>query len=433
MKKIFNEENKLLKWLQVEAALSKAHAELGNIPLKDAKEIEKKANLQHVKLARVKEIEKEIDHDIMAMVRGLSEVCDGDAGKYIHLGATSYDIVDTAWSLILKDALELILKRVMTLKKSLLKWAEKHKNTICIGRTHGQHAVPTTYGMKFALFASEVCRHQNRIKILIENDLIGKMSGAVGTMASFGDKGFDIQKKVMQYLGIKESPISNQIIQRDYHAEIFSYITLIAATLSKIAKEIRNLQRTEIAEMFEPYGKSKQVGSSTMAAKRNPHKSERICGLYRVIEGNLITVFNNAALIEHERDLTNSASERVIFPETFILLDYMLIQMIKIIDGLEFNLKNIENNISLTQGQIFAENIMIKLVEKGVNRQDAHEKLREVAIACRDKGTSFKNGILNDVFLKKFVSNEELDDWLDPKNYIGTAIKQVENIIKECK
>ncbi|MHA1799994.1 MAG: adenylosuccinate lyase [Candidatus Helarchaeota archaeon] len=433
MKEIFKEENKLLKWLNVEAALAKAHANVGNISSKDANEIVKKANLEHVKLQRVKIIEKEIDHDIMAMVKALSEVCDGDAGKYIHLGATSYDIVDTAWSLILKDALELILRRVIELKNALLKQAEDHKLTICMGRTHGQHAVPTTYGMKFALFASEIYRNQNRIKSLIENNLVGKMSGAVGTMASFGEKGFKIQEKVMKFLGIKESPISNQIIQRDYHAEIFSTLTLVAATLSKIAKEIRNLQRTEIAEVFEPYGKAKQVGSSTMAAKRNPHKSERICGLYRVLEGNLITIFNNAALIEHERDLTNSACERVIFPETFILLDYMLTQMIKIINGLEFNFNNIKRNLQLTKGQIFAENIMIKLVEKGVDRQEAHEKLRSVAITCREKDTSYKEEILKDNFLKEHVSNEELDEWLNPKNYIGTAIKQVENIIKECK
>ncbi|NHI93664.1 MAG: adenylosuccinate lyase [Candidatus Lokiarchaeota archaeon] len=433
MKDIFNEENKLAKWLKVEAALARAHAEVGNISEENAAEIEKKADIKIVKLSRVKEIEKEIDHDIMAMVRGLSEVCKGDAGKYVHLGATSYDIVDTAWSLILKDALELILKRVITLKSLLLKWAEKHKSTICIGRTHGQHAVPTTYGMKFALFGSEIYRHENRLKMVIEKNLVGKMSGAVGTMASFGDKGFQIQKKVMKYLRLKESPISNQIIQRDYHAEIFSFLALIGATLSKIAKEIRNLQRTEIGELFEPYGKSKQVGSSTMAAKRNPHKSERICGLYRVLEGQLITVFNNAALIEHERDLTNSASERVVFPETFILLDYMLTQMIKIIDGLEFNLNNIKKNIDLTKGQIFAENIMIKLVEKGLNRQEAHEKLREIAIACRDQDISYKQGILNDDVLKNLISLEDLDAWLDPKNYIGTAVKQVENIIKECK
>ncbi len=432
MKEIFEEANKLSKWLKVEAALAKAHGEFGNIPLKDANEIETKASLNHVKLLRVKEIEKKIDHDIMAMVKALSEKCEGDAGKYIHLGATSYDIVDTAWSLILKDGLNLILNRVKTLKDSFLKWAEIHKNTVCIGRTHGQHAVPTTYGMKFALYASEMYRHEKRLQNIINNNLVGKMSGAVGTMASFGDKGFKIQKYVMDYLGIQESPISNQIVQRDYHAEIFSVLTLIAATLSKVGKEVRNLQRTEIGELFEPYGK-KQVGSSTMAAKRNPHKVERVCGLYRVIEGNLITVFNNAALIEHERDLTNSSCERVVFPETFILLDYMLVQMIKIVDGFEFNLKNIERNLNLTKGQIFAENIMIRLVEKGMNRQDAHEKLREIAINCRENDIPYKVGLLNDDSIKKLVTSDELDDWLNPKNYIGTAIQQVENIIKECK
>ncbi len=432
MKKVFMEEYKLQKWLDVEAALALAHAKIGGIPKEAAKEIKKKATLQYVKLSRVKEIEREIDHDIMAMVRALAEACDGDAGNYIHLGATSYDIVDTAWSLVLRDALQIIKNKVEKLKEITLNQAEKHKETICIGRTHGQHAIPTTHGMKFAGYAVEFNRHLQRISSLLENNLVGKMSGAVGTMASFGENGFKIQDNVMKQLDLKPSDISTQIVPRDLHAEIFSVLVLIGTTLSKIGKEIRNLQRTEIAEVFEPYSK-KQVGSSTMATKRNPHKVERVCGIYRVIQANLFPILENAALVEHERDLSNSAVERIIFPETFILLDYILDQMIFILEELEFNFKNIERNLQLTSGQIFAEKIMIKLVEKGLSRQDVHEKLRTIGIKCRDEERPYKEGLLQDKEIAANVTEKELDEWLDPKNYIGTAIEQVEQIIKKIR
>ncbi|MHA1300415.1 MAG: adenylosuccinate lyase [Candidatus Helarchaeota archaeon] len=430
MKDLFTEEQKLQKWLDVEVALVKAHAKLGNIPQKVANEIEKKGSIKFVKIERVKEIEKEINHDIMAMVKAFAEVCEGSAGGYIHLGATSYDIVDTAWALILKDALKIIEGRLLDLRKELATIANREKNTICIGRTHGQHAIPTTYGLKFALWISEINRHLERLEQIIERDIAGKMSGMVGTMASFGEKGFEIQKLVMEELKIRESEISNQIVPRDMHSEIFFLLSLIGTTLSKIAKEIRNLQRTEIAEVFEPFKKS-QVGSSTLASKRNPHKSERICGLFRIIYSNLIPILDNAALQEHERDLSNSACERVVYPQTFILLDYMLTQMINIIKGLEFNYENIKKNLDLTKGQIFAEKIMMKLVEKGISRQDAHEKLRQIAIRCRKEKIDFRIGILEDKELSNKVQSEEIDEWLNPKNYIGTAIQQVEKILEK--
>lgn len=432
MARLFTEEHKLEKWLDVEAALAIAHAEVGNVPTEAAEKIKKKATLKFVKLERVKEIEKEIDHDIMAMVRAIAETCDGDSGNYVHLGATSYDVVDTAWSLVLRDALKILKEKILKLKKISLDQARKHQKTICIGRTHGQHAIPTTYGMKFAGYATEFQRHGLRIDSLLENNIVGKMSGAVGTMASFGDKGFKIQESVMKQLGIKISEISTQIVPRDLHAEIFAVLALIGTTLSKIAKEIRNLQRTEIAEVFEPYSK-KQVGSSTMATKRNPHKVERICGINRIIQSNLLPILENAALMEHERDLSNSSVERIIFPETFILLDYILSQMVFILEGLEFNKNNIDRNLQLTGGQIFAENIMIKLVEKGLSRQKVHERLRTIGMKCRQEGKPFKEGILTDKELSSQVSEKELDEWLDPKNYIGTAIEQVERILKKYK
>ncbi|MFX1293735.1 MAG: adenylosuccinate lyase, partial [Promethearchaeota archaeon] len=283
MRDLFTEEAKLQSWLDVEAALAKAHAEVGNIPIDAADEITQKANFSYIKLDRVKQIEKDIHHDIMAMIQALYEQCTEDSGKYIHYGATSYDIVDTALVLQLKKAIKVIEKRVIKLLRVLLKLSIEHRETVCIGRTHGQHAIPTTYGMKFAVWAAEVDRHLNRLKELKARCLQGKMSGAVGTMASFGEKGFEIQNLVMKYLGLSPVLIANQVIQRDIHAEVIVVLNFISSIADKIAREIRNLQRTEIGEIFEPFAK-KQVGSSTMSHKRNPHKSERIVSLARRIK-----------------------------------------------------------------------------------------------------------------------------------------------------
>ncbi len=432
MKHIFTEENKLQRWLDVEAALARAHAALGDIPKDAAEEISKKASLDYVKLVRVKELEEEIHHDVMAMVQALSEVCDEDAGKYVHLGATSYDIVDTAWALILRGAIEIISSKLVALKKVLLDLAFTHKETICIGRTHGQHAVPFTYGMKFAIWASEINRHIKRIEECKDRVLVGKMSGAVGTMASFGKKGLDIQRLVMQDLKIKEAEITNQIVQRDAHAELIFLNALVAATLTKIAKEIRNLQRTEIGEVFEPFTR-KQVGSSTMAQKRNPHRSERVCGISRVILAYTIPTLDNAALIEHERDLTNSSNERIVFPESFILLDYILTELTSILKGLEFNYQNIQKNLELEGGLYMSENVMIKLVEKGLGRQEAHELLRQLAVKCRQENIPLMKAIITHQKLKNLVTEKELMSWLDPKQYIGTAIEQVEKIVERLE
>ncbi len=431
MKKVWEEESKLRYWLRVEAALARAHAKLENIPEEVAKEISEKATLKHVKLERVKEIEKEIHHDLMAMVKALSEACEGDAGKYVHLGATSYDIEDTALALQFRDALKIIEGDLKELKEVLLELAEKHKKTICVGRTHGQHALPTTYGFKFALYATEIQRHLERLEELKKRILVGKMSGAVGTQASFGSKGLELQALVMRDLGLKPALISTQVVQRDRHAELMSFLALIACTLEKVAKEIRNLQRTEIAEVFEPFT-SKQVGSSTMPHKRNPHKCERICGLARIMRSNVLPALENVAL-EHERDLTNSSVERVILPESFILVDYMLRQMKEILSGLEFNQANIKKNLELTKGLIMTERLMMELVKKGMGRQEAHELLRKASLKVLKENRSLKEVLSENEIIRNNFTEKELDWYIDPKNYLGTAIEQVENIIKKLK
>ncbi|TFG25135.1 MAG: adenylosuccinate lyase [Promethearchaeota archaeon] len=426
---LFTEKKKLENWMLVEAVLAKVHADLGNIPRQAAEEIDKAR--KNVKIERVKEIDKEIHHDLMAMVKALAEQCQKDAGKYIHLGATSYDIEDTAIALQLREALHYIQNSLKSLLKELARLMEEKKELICIGRTHGQHAIPTTYGMRFGVWAYEIHRHHERISETLERISFGKMSGAVGTMASFGQKGINIQENVMKELKLNPVLISNQIIQRDRHAEVILLTALIGQTLAKIAREFRILQRNEIAEMFEPFKKD-QVGSSTMPHKRNPHKSERICSLARIIKSNVIPALDNMVL-EDERDLTNSASERVIFAENFVFLDFMIQELIRNLKGIEFDEKKIEENLNLTKGACLAEKIMVELVAKGIGRQEGHEILRQAAIEARNENKYMKDILITDPKIKNLFSKSELDNLLDPHKYIGKAIEQVEILSKYLK
>jgi len=428
---LFTEEKKLENWLKVEGVLAEVHAELGNIPKEAAKEISKKASLNYVNLERVKEIDKEIHHDLMAMVKALVEQCEDGADKYVHLGATSYDIEDTATSLQLREALNYIKTTLLELLKILIKITEEKKDLVCIGRTHGQHAIPTTYGMRFGVWAYEINRHLDRIFEVLERISYGKMSGAVGTMASFGEKGIEIQKLVMEKLDLNPVLIANQVVQRDRHAEVIFLTSLIGQTLAKIARENRVLQRNEIAEMFEPF-KKKQVGSSTMPHKRNPHKSERICSLARILKSNVIPALDNIVL-EDERDITNSASERVIIGENFILLDYIIKELVKNLEGIEFDAAKIEENLNLTKGACLTEKVMVQLVNKGIGRQEGHEILRQAAILARKEDRYMKDILYENKKVTNLFSKEELSDLFDAHKYIGKAIEQVENLIKFLK
>ncbi|MFX1314519.1 MAG: adenylosuccinate lyase [Promethearchaeota archaeon] len=428
---LFTEEKKLENWLKVEAALARVHAKIGNIPKAAAEEISKKATIKYVKIERVKEIDKQIHHDLMAMVKGLAEQCEGDAGKYVHLGATSYDIEDSALGLQLKEALHYIRDSLKDLLKELLRIIDEKKKLVCIGRTHGQHAVPTTYGMRFGVWAYEIDRHIDRLLETLDRISYGKMSGAVGTMASFKDKGIEIQNEVMKELDLKPVLIANQILQRDRHAEVIFLTTLIGQTLAKIAREYRILQRNEIAEIFEPF-KEEQVGSSTMPHKRNPHKSERICSLARIIKSNIIPALDNIVL-EDERDITNSASERIIFAENFILLHYIIKELTRNLEGIEFDESKIEENLNLTKGACLSEKVMIELVNRGIGRQEGHEILRKAIIVARNEKKFVKDILYENKVINKHFSREELDDLLDPHKYIGTAVEQTENLLKTIK
>jgi len=428
---LFTEEKKLEYWLKVEAVLAKIHAKFGNLPQEVAEEINKKANLKYVKLERVKQIDSEIHHDLMAMVKALTEQCEGEAGKYIHLGATSYDIEDTALALQMKEAFKNINKSLLLLLKELISLMEKNKKVVCIGRTHGQHALPTTYGMRFGVWAYEINRHLDRLNEVIERISYGKMSGAIGTMASFGDYGVELQKEVMKELDLNPVLIANQIIQRDRHAEVILLTALIGQTLAKIATEFRILQRTEISEMFEPFKKA-QVGSSTMPHKRNPHKSERICSLARILKSNVIPALDNV-ILEDERDITNSANERIIFSENFIFLDFMIKQLTNNLKGIEIDTDKIEENLNLTKGACLAEKIMVKLVARGIGRQEGHEILRKSAIISKKEDRLIKDILLENNKIRDKFTKEELDELLDPHKYIGKAIVQTEDLIKFLK
>jgi len=431
MRRIFEEENCVQKMLDVEAALAWAHAEVGNIPRKDAERIVAAASLKHVKLERIKEIEREIKHDVMALVRALAEAC-GPSGAYVHLGATSYDIVDTATALQLKEALELIERRLNDFEKVLMEKALRYKETLMMGRTHGQHALPITLGFKFAVWMREISRHIHRLRQCRERVVVGKMSGAVGTQAGFGENAMRIQEFVMERLGIKAADISTQIVQRDRHAELVCLLALIASSLENFATEIRELQRPEIGELAEPFEAEKQVGSSTMPHKRNPETCERICGLARMVR-SLVTPALENVVTWHERDLTQSSAERFIIPEACILVDYMLFLMTNIVANLYVNEERMRQNIELTQGRAMSEAVMIALTKKGVSRQEAHELLRKLTIKSEMEKVPFKKVLLEDKIVSEKLSEREIDEALNPRNYLGTALKQVELMVEKTK
>ena len=429
MLRVFEEENYFQKLLDVEAALAWAHAQVGNIPREDAEKIERMASTKYVKISRIKEIEKEIKHDIMSLVRAFAEVC-GSSGAYIHLGITSYDVVDTARALQLKEAIDIIEGKLDELELVLIRQADRYKRTIMIGRTHGQHALPITFGLKLSVWMREISRHIQRIRECKDRLIVGKMSGAVGTQAGLGPHALRIQELVMSRLGIRAAEVSTQIIQRDRHAELICILAMIASTLDKFATEIRELQRPEIGEAYEPFERERQVGSSTMPHKRNPELCERICGLAKIVRSLVLPALENIPTW-HERDLTQSSSERFLIPEACILVDYMLHLMIGILSNLEVDEERMRRNIEITQGRTMSEAVMMALAKKGMSRQEAHELIRRLAIQSEVEGIPFKEALMRSKQVTSVLSEEEIEEALRPENYLGTATEQVELAIKK--
>ncbi len=429
MKAVWEQEAKLQNMLKVEAALAKAEGEIGLIPKEAADEINKKATTEYVKQERVDEIERATNHDIGALMKALEEVCDNGAGEYVHYGSTSNDIIDSSQSLQLKDSIEIIREKIIKLIKILIDLAEEHKNTVTIGRTHGQHALPTTYGMKFAIYIDELTRQIERLDLTKEHVCVGMMTGAVGTTAALGETGYEIHMRVSEILGLNPVHISNQVVQRDNHAEYVMTLANLCSTLEKMALEVRNLQRTELSEVGEKFDPEKQMGSSTMPHKRNPITGERICGVARVVKSYVNAALQNNPLW-HERDLTNSSCERIILPESAILTDYILNLSIKLFTKLDFYEENIERNLNASNGLVMAERFMSKLTQKGMGRQSAYALVRRCAMDAYAENTGLREMVSKQDEILKYMSMEEIDETLDPHTYLGSSTKFVDNVIE---
>ena len=428
MVRIFDEESRLRAMLLVEGALALAQAEVGEIPREDAERIWHTASSGLVSIERVKEIEAEIRHETMAVVRALAEAC-GPSGRYVHLGATSSDILDTALALQLKEALDILEKRLRHLIALLAHLAERYKGLVMVGRTHGQHALPITLGFKFSVWAAEAYRHLQRLRECGPRVLVGKMSGAVGTMAGLGPKALQIQALVMEKLGLRPAEISTQIVQRDRLAELICLLALLASSLDNMATEIRELQRTEIAELAEPFDERAQVGSSTMPHKKNPVICERICGLAKVVRGLVIPALENVPTW-HERDLTQSSSERFIVPEALILTDYMLFLMIRVLSGLRVDEERIKRNLYLTRGLIMSEALMLELARRGLARDEAYRLVRALALKAIREERPFHEVARSEEAITSVIGPEELKELLRPERYIGMATEQVKRIVE---
>jgi adenylosuccinate lyase len=432
MKGIFEEGARLQRLLDVEAALARAEAKVGMVPREAAAEIAKKASTKHATVERVEALERETRHDLMAVVLALAEACAEDAGKYVHLGATSSDILDTATALQLRDAIRLIDADLEELIGALTGLATTHRKTIMLGRTHGQAAVPITFGLKMAVFAAEAARQRDRLREAAPRVVVGKMSGAVGTGAAFGPHAADIQAAVMTDLGIGVEEAATQVVGRDRHAEFIGVLANVAASLEKFCTEVRNLQRTEIGEVAEAFETAKQVGSSTMAQKENPIASENVCSLARIVRSLVAPALEDVPLW-HERDLTNSAAERILIPHACVLIDEMLARTTEVFRTLRVYPERMKENLDATKGQVMAEAVMMALVGKGLGRQEAHKLVRDAAQAARTKGLHLRDVLGQDSKASKLLTKAELDAALDPARYLGESLSIVDGIVSRLK
>ena len=432
MKALWTEEKRLHYLLQVEAALAHAHAATGTIPKEAAARLQKVADSGKVKPDRVKEIEAEIKHDLMAVVKAMTEVAGKEDGRYIHLGATSYDIIDTANSLQFRDAIALLRNGLRGLRDSILHQADTHRKTTMLGRTHGQAAVPITFGLKMAVYASEVGRHLERLNEVEARVAVGMMSGATGSMAAFRGKGIAVQAAVCKKLGLKPVTASTQIIQRDRYIELFSLLANIATSLEKFSTEVRTLQRSEIGEVAEGFDTKKQVGSSTMPNKQNPITSEQVSGLARLVRSFVLPTWENAVQW-NERDLANSAPERFLHPHAFILLDHIVHQMAKVFRELRVFPERMAENLERAQGLMMAEAVMIALTEKGIGRQEAHELAREASMDAIARRVHYRDALGKHKAIAKAIGKDGIAKAVDPKNYTGPVDEIIDQVIAETR
>jgi len=416
--KIWTEQNKVQQWLEVELAALEALAQYGYIPKTIPSEVRKKASFD---LDRIHEIETKTQHDIIAFLTNLSENV-GPAGRYIHFGLTSSDILDTALALQLKQSSVILRKGLEALLQALRKKVKEHRMTLMVGRSHGVHAEPITFGLKMALFYQEFQRNLDRFDRAAESVSFGKISGAVGTFANVDPR---VEESVCKKLGLQPAPVSTQVLQRDRHAEYLATIAIIGGSLEKLATEIRGLQKTETAEAFEPFGKG-QKGSSAMPHKRNPVICERVSGLARLLRGNALAAMENMALW-HERDISHSSVERVIFPDSTIVLDYMLSLMHKVVDGVEVSKENMLANLEKSRGMVFSQALLLKLVEKGLTREKAYALVQGAAKEVwRNNKHDFQQIVLKDRKILKHLTPQEIKKVFDYKYHL----KHVKTILE---
>ncbi len=417
MSDIWTEENQFQAWLDVELAACWAWSKLGKIPSEDVDKLYEKATFS---VDRIKEIEEQTRHDVVAFTRAVSESL-GDEKKWVHFGLTSTDVVDTAWGVRLKQANAILLSDLERMISVLAEKARKHKNTIMMGRTHGIHAEPTTFGLKCALWYAEMNRNLERFKKAAADVEFGKLSGSVGTFANIPP---EVEEYTCEKLGLTAAPISTQTLQRDRHAHYLSTLALIGSTLEKMAVEVRHLQRSEVREAEEAFRKG-QKGSSSMPHKRNPISSENISGCARVLRGYMVTAFENIPLW-HERDISHSSAERIILPDATILLDYMLSRFANVMENLVVFEDNMEANIWKTQGLVFSQRILNKLIDKGLVREEAYDSVQPLAMKAWQEQIMFKPLVEADPVITSHLSQSEIDDAFDLVHHTS----QVDTIFK---
>ncbi len=412
-------ENKFQKWLDVEIAVCEVHAEDGTIPADAVEQIRTRAAFS---VARIDEIEKVTDHDVIAFTTNLAENI-GDASRFVHYGLTSSDVVDTANALLLKESCEILLSKVDSLLEVLKRRAFEFKDTPQIGRTHGIHAEPTSFGMTFALWYSEMQRNRARLERARESVSVGKISGAVGAFAHLDPS---VEERVCRRLGLRSADISTQVIQRDRYAEYLATLGIIASSLEKMALQVRHWQRTEVREAQEKF-KTGQKGSSAMPHKRNPILSEKICGLSRIVRANSLVGMENIALW-HERDISHSSAERMVLPDSSVTLDYLLAKTASLLDGLVVYPENMLKNLEATRGLVFSGQLMLALTQKGVTREDAYAWTQRNAMRVWDEGGNYNLLIKEDADISSRLTEEEIDRVFDLRHYLRNVEKVFERV-----
>lgn len=409
---IWSDLNKFRKWWEVELAVLKAWSRLGRVPDEALQEIEKRVRVTEETIARISELERTYKHDVLAFVTAVSEQA-GDWGRFIHLGITSSDVIDTAQALIMRESLDLIIKDIEKVMERIKDLAFEHRDTIMMGRTHGVHAEPTTFGLKMAVWYDELRRNRERLLNARERISVGKISGAVGTYSNIDP---EVERIALEELGLKIEPAPTQIVHRDRHAEYLWALASTASSLEKFATEIRHLQRTEVLEVQEPFTEG-QRGSSAMPHKKNPIHSERICGLARVIRSYLVPALENITLW-HERDISHSSAERVILPDASIALDYILGLFFEILNGLSVNKEKMLRNMEISLGLYCSSRVLSLLAERGMDRDRAYDLVQSLAMESWKRSVPFKELLFSSEEVTEYISEEELDALFDPYSFV---------------